>query len=118
MPARRDICMKKGGFVLVVAAFALPALASQPGHPLDCSDWVFLQPGYSCTVEVPLGECGNNLDCMTSETVVAGNDGYRYSTSWDYVGPCNAYADIRRVSIHRMRGSTDEVIAYIENRCN
>ena len=26
----------------------LPAWASNPGEPLDCSDWVFLEPGLSC----------------------------------------------------------------------
>ena len=34
--------------VLVIAvAFTLaaPALASEPGQPLDCSDWVFVEPG-------------------------------------------------------------------------
>lgn len=26
---------------------------SQPGHPLDCSDWVFVEPGHTCTPWVP-----------------------------------------------------------------
>jgi hypothetical protein len=34
-------------FVAVTLACS-PALASQPGQPLDCSDWV-LSPGYSCS---------------------------------------------------------------------
>jgi hypothetical protein len=32
--------------VLVLSATA--AFASEPGQPLDCSDWVFLEPGYAC----------------------------------------------------------------------
>ena len=26
----------------------LPVAASDPGQPLDCSDWVLLEPGYTC----------------------------------------------------------------------
>ena len=36
-----------GLFVLVVVV-CLPASASEPGQPLDCSDWWSLVPGYSC----------------------------------------------------------------------
>ena len=32
----------------VVLVAVLPALASEPGQPLDCSDWVFVEPGFSC----------------------------------------------------------------------
>ena len=39
----------------VVAAIVLatPARASEPGQPLDCSDWVFLEPGLTCTTLIP-----------------------------------------------------------------
>ena len=40
----------------VLAALVLvlgPAFASEPGQPLDCSDWVILEPGISCTTLVP-----------------------------------------------------------------
>ena len=30
--------------VLAVLCF-IPSWASDPGEPLDCSDWVFLEPG-------------------------------------------------------------------------
>ena len=33
-----------------------PAFASEPGQPLDCSDWVFLEPGYSCVLQPCVGE--------------------------------------------------------------
>lgn len=31
----------------------LPAWASNPGEPLDCSDMILLEPGYTCTEWVP-----------------------------------------------------------------
>lgn len=40
-------------FAAVFVLFAFfPCLASEPGQPLDCSDWVFLEPGLSCTMLV------------------------------------------------------------------
>ena len=38
--------------VLLVVACVLPAWASEPGQPLDCSDMVFTEPGLTCTVVV------------------------------------------------------------------
>lgn len=42
--------------LFVTAGFSLcPAVASEPGQPLDCSDMVFLLPGHTCT-QVPVVE--------------------------------------------------------------
>ena len=38
--------------VLAVLCF-IPSWASDPGGPHDCSDWVFLEPGLSCTTLIP-----------------------------------------------------------------
>ena len=43
--------------VLLVAFAFSGAFASEPGQPLDCSDWVFLKPGLSCTTIFPRGQC-------------------------------------------------------------
>src|SRR5207247_3459549 len=43
---------------LTILAFSLlagHAWASQPGQPLDCSDWVFSEPGHTCTVFAAVG---------------------------------------------------------------
>jgi hypothetical protein len=34
--------MRLAAGVIVVGVLLLPALASEPGEPLDCDDWVFL----------------------------------------------------------------------------
>lgn len=42
--------------LVVVAAIGwltATAWASEPGQPLDCSDWVFLEPGLSCRTVIP-----------------------------------------------------------------
>jgi hypothetical protein len=38
-----------------------PAYASNPGEPLDCSDWVFLEPGFSCSNRIPY-PCESTFD--------------------------------------------------------
>ncbi len=48
----------------------LSAFASDPGQPLDCSDWVFLEPGYTCTLT--LGGLGTDTPFFDrGSTVVA-----------------------------------------------
>ena len=51
------------GFAVLaaVAVFFSPVLASNPGEPLDCSDWVFLEPGFWCEPVVPF-PCNPNLE--------------------------------------------------------
>ena len=39
--------------LLPLLLFLMPAWASSPGQPLDCSDWVFVEPGLSCEITVP-----------------------------------------------------------------
>lgn len=51
------------GAIALSIGFILPAGASEPGQPLDCSDWVILAPGLSCEIAIP-PSCGDtsNLD--------------------------------------------------------
>src|SRR5437867_2316980 len=52
--------MRKGILALVAAAFAVPARASQPGNPMDCGDWVFLEAGLACSSFAPIGTLSEN----------------------------------------------------------
>ena len=47
--------MRALSMFLVVMTLATTTMASQPGEPLDCSDWVFMEPGLSCSVKIPVG---------------------------------------------------------------
>ena len=41
--------MKQVSFAaILLSVVSVGAIASEPGQPLDCSDWVFLEPGFSC----------------------------------------------------------------------
>ena len=44
-----EVAMRRLLIPLLFAVTPFPASASNPGEPLDCSDWVFLEPGLSCT---------------------------------------------------------------------
>jgi hypothetical protein len=44
----RKGCPMRIAAVLLVAFACSGAFASEPGQPLDCSDWVFLEPGLTC----------------------------------------------------------------------
>ena len=65
--------MRKPLIVLAVLCF-IPSWASEPGQPLDCGDWVILEPGYSCTNFARPCEGSNACGPFGSERVV-GNDG-------------------------------------------
>ena len=46
--------MCRSAVVLVVSlAFSSAALASQPGQPIDCSDFVAVDPRYRCETYTP-----------------------------------------------------------------
>ena len=74
----------------------LPAWASEPGQPLDCSDWVFLEPGLVCTefisdcvrVENEIGETTSIPDpmCFNSQGTAMDTQGALYRIRWRSVG--------------------------------
>jgi hypothetical protein len=40
--------MRLSAACLVACCLVLPVWGSEPGEPLDCSDWVFVEPGFAC----------------------------------------------------------------------
>ena len=53
--------MSKIPLVLVLAVLSLAAWASNLGEPLDCSDWVFLEPGFTRNAYAGFGEVNTDL---------------------------------------------------------
>ena len=98
--------------LLVAVALASPALASQPGQPLDCSDWVFSLPGLSCVQETAAaGSVGKGADAVTD------NDGAVWILrpvlldgrgGWD--------VNIARHELVRYINGSAEVVASITDR--
>lgn len=101
------------------------AVASQPGQPLDCEDWVFNEPGLSCQeVSAPHCELGLCRDVRTTDTQVVDNDGrilfIRQRELTDSSGvpnQCGGYAVMHRIELVESHGSIETVLAYVDDRC-
>ncbi len=95
------------------------AFASEPGQPLDCSDFVFLEPGLSCSHVV--GPCsGGNGFC-------AGHGGQEVDAEGNLLAlrperfpaiECGGGVTVEnRLTLARLRGATEEILGYIDERC-
>ena len=105
---------------LLVAFVCSGAFASEPGQPLDCSDWVFLEPGHSCE---------KVIDVTVTSTGIGGSD-----TQFDnqgrffrlnpvmslQIGACPRPDGLRamyRTRLEWFDGQTWIAIAYVDDRC-
>ncbi len=107
---------------VLLVTLLLPVFASEPGQPLDCSDWVFLEPGYSCShwVAFPCDPAQAELCWLGGDThKVFDNAGWQYfiRIRGNFVTgtPCG---DLRRYELWRYDGVTEHLFAHITERCN
>ena len=101
--------------IAVVFVAALPSLASEPGQPLDCSDWVFLEPGLSC---VPWATGFGLLD----EGTAMDSSGRLFRSQWaSFPKPAGCLYNgdsIPGVSFVYFDGTGETVVAVLAPRCN
>jgi len=109
-------------FVLLAlgSALVLPASASQPGQPLDCSDWVFLAPGLSCSYFVA-PQASDSLFFTRGTNKVVDNEG-RLMIVRNVPGgccqtDCCCSSAFGRIEIVRLDGANEQVVAFLEDRC-
>ena len=115
-------------FAAVLVAFACSAaFASEPGQPLDCSDWVYLEAGHSCTPWIsancaatpqPSSFCVPNLG-----SAVFDNEGRQYALRAISGGatcclPSGSCTPCNRFAIVRYDGSNESIVAYLDTRPN
>jgi hypothetical protein len=103
--------------VLAVAC-EMSVRASEPGQPLNCSDWVILQPGFSCSPDVRFGVLtvdsvfsrrGGDLGIDNSEVM--------YATRLTVLASRgNGDSDLDRLELLTWANGNEEVVAYIEDR--
>ena len=114
--------------ILSVVACLAPAWASDPGEPLDCGDWVFLEPGLSCAVFAPpqctsdfcdsanLGT-GQFIDEVGNHRAIA-TDGSVYMVRKKDTGQqCGEVWKVSRLELVRFDGLNESVAAYLQERC-
>ena len=101
--------------VILLAVPTLPAWASQPGQPLDCSDWVFLEPGYSCSIyatgnlwDARLFSRGSNLIVDTAGRLLSLKSSVALLGSGVY-SPGN-------FEIHYLEDNQERILARIQDR--
>ncbi len=105
-----------------VLMFSLPpVLASDPGQPLDCSDWVFLESGLSCTV---VADCSQISDewCNQVEALPLQSDnlGGLLRHRFLNLGPVLCDGDgwnTARWEILRLSDGGEQLLGYMETRC-
>ena len=112
--------MRATMLLLIGLTVLMPAIASQPGQPLDCSDWVFLEPGLSCQVVIP-PPCGDwsNFEprCVVSHDGRALDNQGRILREQDVATSERCGNEIRREEILVSDSLGERVIAYITDRC-
>ncbi len=107
--------MKLAAVVLVTIA-CMGAFASEAGQPLDCSDWVFVEPGYTCVRLFGGAERPGELSPVQFDN--AGRL-FRFGPS-AAIGACgpgqNGFVT-RRHPIEWRNGGGWQLFAYVEDRC-
>lgn len=101
--------------------------ASQPGQPLDCSDWVFLEPGHACSILIddcysvgtgPTPVFGPPGMFCAGDLTALDNEGRLYivSSRDSPLGYCGSTA-LYRTELRRLDGANAAVVAHVDDRC-
>ena len=104
--------------VVWIGLFALPAIASEPGEPLDCSDWVFLEPGLSCAPVSGILSDDSGFHRGKGQSAVVDNEGGLLTLRFTFTETYNAnpFSTLGRIELIRTTGVVEEVIARIDDR--
>src|SRR5262245_7044658 len=93
-------------------------IASQPGQPLDCSDWVPVQPSTVCVAIIPFPCTGALQFCQAAGTkTISDNDGFLLALRTIDTGSACGAETVRRVQLVRLLDGIEEVAGYFEERC-
>jgi hypothetical protein len=109
-------------FVLLLTS---AARASNPGEPLDCSDWVLVEPGLSCSYWLNEFRCHPQANPLCEPAVSKAstdNNGRQFRiVKIPLSTPCPHTFPLYRLELRAVNGTqqtTETVIAYLEERCD
>lgn len=102
--------------LLLGLSFCVSAFASEPGQPIDCSDWVALLPGYTCSEVLRPCPSGSPqpFACRTGNPVVVDNEGKPIIVQRTNQGPCGN----RSIFVQRFDDTNVQTIGYFAEKCN
>ncbi len=110
---------------LVVLTALGSGIASDPGEPLDCSDFVFTRPGFHCEEWIPF-PCESQSREINNDGLACGLNGGRTFDNQgrelrvrhqDRVAGFCGSLELTRHSVLAFDGVSEELIAYIDDRC-
>lgn len=99
-----------------LALALVPAWASNPGDPLDCTDLQPDSPGYSCSIYAPMTPSGPQYYDFGQYTETD-NEGQLLEVRRHEIGPCFSFGSQWRTQIIRINGTTETVVAHWDDRC-
>ena len=99
--------------VLLVAFACSGLFASDPGQPLDCSDWVFLEPGLSCSTILPVGAV---LPEMAFRDKGVQREADNTGALFVLRETSNSRSVPGQLQLVRFDGVTETVVAYVADR--
>lgn len=106
---------------LTVLAVVVPSSASQPGQPIDCSDWVIVAPGYRCENFIRRGDCAavdpsHGEVCYAGATSAIDNEGATLLVETSETLACFG-ARQKRLTLYRVTSSGRQEIGFFQDRC-
>ncbi len=113
--------MRFSPILLLIVVYATPISASDPGQPLDCSDWVFLEPGLTCSpwVSFPCDDTQNPFCGNSGVPLWAFDNAERVYQTRDALSVrVEGCGGIDRIELVRHDGISQEVVAYLDTRCH
>lgn len=106
----------RGRILLLAVAWPLGTWASEPGQPLDCSDWVINEPGLTCSTWASRGSLSDSSPFVARGSNLAiDNSGAMYSLRHTWLPPA-PYNGERLELLRLTRGGVEEVLATIRSR--
>ncbi len=93
--------------VVILCIASVSAFASAPGQPLDCTDWVFLDPMLHCVTYAPLGIPDTSRWIQRGDSEVIDNTGRLIQVFYTVGG---------RVEIRAFDGIQETLVAYLDPR--
>ena len=105
--------------IVITLTYLNPAWASEPGQPLDCSDWVFLEAGLTCSVYAQVGSLSDNSIFFQYGGVFHTDNtgspiGLRFAYFPGFDGSLTRSEAM--LEIVRHNGTEEEILAHIEDR--
>lgn len=104
---------------LFFVAVTSPALASQPGQPLDCSDFVIDKPGFTCR-HIRSCESDALFPCLVGGYAMPDSEGNVIGAEYIEFEPTLCGTDTYRLGRLRIKvsnGTGEQLVAYVDWRC-